>query len=61
MSPEQAEIFKVMFDQMDILREKLDLINVTQVHLKGYEADDIIFTYTQNLTENEEAVVVTIG
>ena len=36
-----------MFEQMDELRELLDHVNIFQIRMSGYEADDLIYSYTK--------------
>ena len=48
-----------LFDQMEQIREVLELIRCVQVRIKGVEADDIINTYSQYAVKwGGEAVVI---
>jgi len=52
--------FELMFEQMDTLRDDfLPLTNVVQSHKKGFEADDIIFTYVHQYAVLRPVVVIT--
>lgn len=50
------EDFDVMFEQMDMLKEALNMTKVIQVSKRGYEADDILYTYAIG---NDDTVIVT--
>lgn len=51
------EQFKEMFRQIPILKEKLNLININQVYIEGYEADDVIYSYCKTLRDSEILVL----
>jgi len=49
-----------MLEQMDALREALNLARVLQVRVEGYEADDVIYSYVkQNEEQGGESIVIT--
>ena len=57
---EIPEDLEAMFEQMDQLKEDLDMLRLLQVWIKGYEADDVIYSYVQKHKELcDEIVVVT--
>jgi DNA polymerase-1 len=48
-----------LFEQMEILKELLDKTKTLQVRVKGYEADDVIYSYVDwALRHNGEAIIV---
>jgi DNA polymerase-1 len=54
-----ADDIQIMFDQIDQLRVQLDKVNCLQAQVKGFEGDDIIYTYTEYVKKwGGEAVVV---
>ena len=55
---ERNEDFKSMFEQMDILKEGLQFTNVQQVHMSGYEADDVIYSYCKSANPDDTDVLV---
>jgi DNA polymerase-1 len=58
-TPEEQEALDAVFEQMDQLRDMLKMVKCVQVHLKGFEADDIIYTYADYAAKwGGEAVVV---
>lgn len=46
-----------MFEQMQPLREALQLVKVLQITVKGCEGDDIINTYVKNNKDDENLIV----
>lgn len=51
--------FKSMFEQMDTLKDGLNLTSIQQVHVPGYEADDVIYSYCKGANAQTEIKVVT--
>ena len=58
-TPEEQEDLECVFEQMDQLRDALELVKCVQVRREGVEADDIINTYADYAAKwGGEAVVV---
>lgn len=53
---EKAEV-QVLYNQMDILRESLKQLGLTQFKVPGREADDVIYSLIKNITENVQEAV----
>lgn len=57
---ELTEEMECIFEQLDEMRQALKLTNVYQAQVKGYEADDIIYTYViANQRRQGQTVVIT--
>lgn len=52
---EKAEA-QVLYDQMDVLRECLKQLGLTQFKVMGREADDVIYSLIQNIVQLQEPV-----
>jgi DNA polymerase-1 len=58
-TPEEEEVREAIHEQMDEVKEGLDLVKCLQVGVEGCEADDIIFTYAkQNQANGGTSVIV---
>lgn len=56
-SEETDELFKDMFSQMERLKESLSLMNAQQIFKQGFEADDIIYTYSKTIDDGEILII----
>ena len=56
--PEQARIHEEIHDQMDEMKEALNLVRCLQVGVNGVEGDDIIFSYAKENQANGGHTVI---
>ncbi|MCA6071484.1 MAG: hypothetical protein LE168_03775, partial [Endomicrobium sp.] len=50
-----------LISQMPIAREAVGALNITEIEIKGYEADDLIATITENNKKNNLQTVIVTG
>jgi DNA polymerase-1 len=52
---------KALINQMPIAREAVEALNIAQVEIEGYEADDLIATLAENNKKNAIQTVIVTG
>ena len=52
---------EALISQMPIAREAVEALNITEIEIKGYEADDLIATITENNKKNNLQTVIVTG